>query len=49
MKRLEDPAVYSGASSAADVTALQKRLAELDARIRELEDLWLELSENGEA
>lgn len=49
MKKLEDPALYSAASSAADVTALQKRLAELDARIRELENAWFELSEDGES
>ncbi|MCK6410568.1 MAG: ABC transporter ATP-binding protein, partial [Thauera sp.] len=46
--RLADPALYTGAQ-AGDVPALNKRQAELAARIEEAELRWLELHEALEA
>lgn len=46
--KFQDPALYAENADKNAVTALQLKLAELDAEIERLENLWLELSEEGE-
>lgn len=46
--KFQDPALYAENADKNAVTALQLKLVELDAEIERLENLWLELSEEGE-